>query len=84
MNINTNTQAIDDMMTSNDMYSNDMEHDSNTKNICTGDYMSVTGEYCGEWVGAKIVKLPMWGAQVVDVTSDNYFEYPSSEDFENG
>jgi len=82
MNINTNTQAIDDMMTSNDMYSGDMH--SNTVDICTGDYMSISGEYCGEWVGAKIVKLPMWGAQVVDVDSDNYFEYPSSEEFENG
>lgn len=99
MNINTNTQAIDDMMInydmysgdmhsgemysgdmhSGEMYSNDMDHDSNTINYCTGDYMSITGEYCGEWVGAKIVKLPIWGVQEED--SENYFEYPSSEEF---
>lgn len=48
-------------MYNSEMSSGDMDHDSNTVNICTGDYMSVTGEYCGEWVGARIVKLPMWG-----------------------
>jgi len=84
INISTNTQAINDMMTSNDMYSGDMysgdmDHHNNTVDKCTGDYMSISGEYCGEWVGAKIVKLPMWGAQEED--SDNYFEYPSSEGF---
>ena len=71
-------------MYSGDMYSSDMDHHNNTVDMCTGDYMSISREYCGEWVGAKIVKLPMWGAQVVDVDSDNYFEYPSSEEFENG
>jgi len=112
MNISTNTQAINDMMTSNDMYSydmysgemyssdmhsgemycgdmhsgemysgdmhsSDMDHHNNTVDKCTGDYMSISGKYCGEWMGAKIVKLPMWGAQEED--SDNYFEFPSSE-----
>jgi len=56
-----------------------MDHHNNTVDKCTGDYMSISGEYCGEWLGAKIVKLPMWGAQEED--SDNYFEYPSSEGF---
>merc|ERR1712223_1475154 len=105
MNIETNTQAINDMMNCNQMYSGDMYssdmysgdmhssdmysgdmHSSNmysgdmySSDKCTGDYISISGEYCGEWLGAKIVKLPMWGAQEED--SDNYFEYPSSEEF---
>ena len=62
-------------MHSGEMYSGDMDHKNNTVDKCTGDYMSISGVYCGEWVGAKIVKLPMWGAQEED--SDNYFEYPS-------
>ena len=66
-------------MYSGDMYSSDMDHHNNTVDKCTGDYMSISREYCGEWVGAKIVKLPMWGAQEED--SNNYFEYPSSEEF---
>jgi len=66
-------------MYSGDMHSGDMDHHNYTVDKCIGDYMSISGEYCGEWVGAKIVKLPMWGAQEED--SDNYFEYPSSEEF---
>merc|ERR1712156_1127530 len=66
-------------MYSGDMQSSDMDHHNNTVDKCTGGYMSISGEYCGEWLGAKIVKLPMWGAQEED--SDNYFEYPSSEEF---
>merc|ERR1712223_1794645 len=70
---------ISNDMYSGEMYSGDMDHNNNTIDKCTGDYMSISAEYCGEWVGAKIVKLPMWGAQEED--SDNYFEYPSSEEF---
>ena len=40
-------------------------------NICGDDGFYSTGEYCGEWLGATIKKLPLWGAQ--DEDSDNYF-----------
>jgi len=30
-------------------------------NECVDDYYSISGEYCGEWVDSKIVKLPVWG-----------------------
>jgi len=46
-------------------------------NVCIHDYYLITGEYCGEWVGAKLVKLPVWGDQELDTDSDNYFEYPT-------
>jgi len=50
-------------------------------NECVDDYYSISGEYCGEWVDSKIVKLPVWGDQSVDMTSKDYFEYPGEEEY---
>jgi len=61
-NINTNNQAISVMM-GNDMYSSDL--DSNiVDNVCDDEYYVVTGEYCGEWVGATIKKISFWGEEI--------------------
>jgi len=48
-------------------------------NICINDYNSQTGEYCGEWVGATIRKLNLWGEQVEDDEID--FMWPDEATF---
>ena len=48
-------------------------------NICYNDYYSQTGEYCGEWVGATIRKLSLWGEQVEDAEID--FMWPDEAAF---
>jgi len=48
-------------------------------NICYNDYYSQTGEYCGEWVGATIRKLNLWGEQVEDDEID--FMWPDEATF---
>jgi len=30
-------------------------------NACVDDYTLETNEYCGEWVGATLGMLPLWG-----------------------
>ena len=47
--------------------------------ICIDDYFSISGVYCGEWAGATIVKLPLWGEVVSD--SQINFEWPTQEDW---
>ena len=48
-------------------------------NICINDYNSQTGEYCGEWDGATIRKLNLWGEQVEDDEID--FMWPDEATF---
>ena len=40
---------------------------------CIEDHNTLTGEYCGEWVGATIKKLPLWGDQEREID----FEWPT-------
>ena len=47
--------------------------------ICTDDYNHFTGEYCGEWKGATLRKLPLWNEQVGD--DEITFEFPTEADF---
>ena len=44
-----------------------------------GDYTSGSGKYCGEWVGATLKKLPLWGEQVLD--DEINFEWPTPSIF---
>jgi len=32
-----------------------------TASTCIDGYYLETGEYCGEWAGATLRKLPLWG-----------------------
>ena len=45
--------------------------------LCINDYTMITKEYCGEWVGATIERLPLWGGKI---PSDDFwyenFEWP--------
>jgi len=38
-----------------------------------------TGKYCGEWEGATLKKLPLWGEQVLD--DEINFEWPTQNIF---
>ena len=49
-------------------------------NVCINDITSVTNEYCGEWAGATIVRLPMWGNVIEDFEVFN-FEWPTQDDW---
>merc|ERR1712110_1037504 len=48
-------------------------------NICTDDFFSQTGEYCGEIASATLKRLPLWGEKVSDDEID--FEWPTPETF---
>jgi len=48
--------------------------------LCIDDYNTVTGEYCGEWKGATLKKMPIWGDLSEDDEID--FEWPSQEIFD--
>lgn len=50
------------------------------ENICVNDYFSQSGEYCGEWVGATIERLPLWGLKE-PLNDENTFEWPTQEDW---
>jgi len=49
-------------------------------NTCFNNYCTQTGEYCGEWVGATVRRLPVWGAEVAEKYID--FEWPTQEEFD--
>ena len=40
---------------------------SNTKrtneNVCVNNYCAISKEYCGEWKGATLRKIPAWGGE---------------------
>jgi len=46
-------------------------------NVCIDDYYTLTGEYCGEWAGATLRKVPLWG----DFEGEFNFEWPTEIDF---
>lgn len=50
--------------------------DYHSNGMCIDDYNTKTGDYCGEWVGATIVRLPMWGN---DGDNEIDFEWPAQE-----
>ena len=47
---------------------------------CVGDYNDVTGVYCGEWKGATLKRLPVFGRKYVSV-NDTTFEWPTKDIF---
>ena len=51
---------------------------NNAKN-CINDFDSLTGEYCGEWEGATLKKMPLWGEQLSN--DEINFEWPTPEIF---
>jgi len=62
------------------MINHDKIPDEGPVNACVNDYCSQTGEYCGEWVGATVRRLPFWGDEV----PENYvnFEWPTQQQFD--
>ena len=66
--INKNTNSLEQIV-----------QDTNV-NICINDFYSQTGEYCGEWVGATLKKLPLWGESALDDDEINY-EWPTHDQF---
>ena len=46
-------------------------------NPCVDDYTLITNEYCGEWAGATLGMLPLWGQ--APSADDVYFQYPTQE-----
>ena len=65
---------------SSGMMNHDNISDGAPVNTCLNDYCSQTGEYCGEWVGATVKRLPFWGGNV----PENYvnFEWPTQQEFD--
>ena len=49
-------------------------------NTCLNDYCTQTGEYCGEWVGATVRRLPLWGGEVPEKSIN--FEWPTQQEFD--
>jgi len=47
--------------------------------MCIDHYYSETGEYCGEWAGATIRRLEMWGEGVSE--NDIDFMWPNDQLF---
>ena len=45
---------------------------------CVNDYCTTTGEYCGEWKGATLRRIPFWGAHPGSAIN---FEWPSQADW---
>ena len=61
--------------------STNSEDIANIKTItgeCIDDHNSLTGEYCGEWVGATLKKVPVWGDYWLEIYGVN-FEWPTEE-----
>ena len=61
--ISTNSQTIDSIQNP----------------TCINNFETVTGNYCGEWAGATLKKLPVWGEQASN--SEINFEWPTPEIF---
>jgi len=45
--------------------------------LCQNDINVLTNEYCGEWLGATLRKLPMWGGADAEIN----FEWPTQQDW---
>jgi len=45
-------------------------------NACINDFHIKSGEYCSEWVGATLKRLPLWGDN-----DEINFEWPTADDF---
>ena len=41
-----------------------IEYINDNANFCIDDFLSKTGQYCGDMVGATIKRLPLFGEQV--------------------
>ena len=66
MAISTNAQKIDELANPNSQSGLEDETDDEPvpipdTNACVDDYTLETNEYCGEWVGATLGMLPLWG-----------------------
>ena len=38
-----------------------IDESATNPNPCVDDYTLMTNEYCGEWAGATLGMLPLWG-----------------------
>ena len=47
--------------------------------ICIDDFLSKSRDYCGEWVGATLKKLPLSGIYNVPIENGVYFEWPTED-----
>ena len=60
----------------------DIQSDLDRADACVDGYRMLSREYCGEWAGAKLRKLPLWGVEQVD-DEEIDFEWPTQEMFAN-
>ena len=58
-----------------DAISTNSESVNQFQNDCIDDFETLTGRYCGEWAGATIKKLPLWGVQASN--EEINFEWPT-------
>ena len=79
MGISANSAAISTNIASISTNSENIDTIYNEESVCINDFDSRTGEYCGEWAGASLKKLPLWGVKVSDEEID--FEWPTPEIF---
>ena len=83
--IDVNTVAIEENTADISQNKEDITQNSDdvaailSTNLCIDDYYSETGEYCGEWAGATIRRLEMWGESVSE--SDIDFMWPNDQLF---
>ena len=77
--ISTNSAAINANMASISTNSENIDYINDHANFCNNNFDSRSGEYCGEWAGATLKKLPLWDENL----SDNQinFEWPTPEIF---
>jgi len=76
VSISTNTAS---KSTNSNSISTHNANGEKTEGICINDFNTVTGEYCGVWLGATLKKLPLWGEDVTEDAID--FEWPTPEIF---
>ena len=49
-------------------------------NACVNDHCKLTGEYCGEWKGATLRRIPAFGEEKF-IDSEINFEWPTQADW---
>ena len=59
-------KKIAEMQNDIDTISDGMTKLLDPRSLCTDDYYSISGEYCGEWAGATLKRLPIFGPETPD------------------
>lgn len=79
-NTSDNTIAIQENLAS---FSNIAEENKELidEMTCIFDYRIKSGEYCGEWAGATLKRLPLWGDNIVDEGDNIVGEYEIDDNY---